>query len=303
MTDDERPDDITGEEPAPLSSADEQWVVAQLRSLPPVEMPRDVQARLEAALAAEAGTAPTREGTAPEWAQGESGNVVPLRRRAPFGAALMRAAAGLLLVVGGVVAVGYVGAQLAGTSNDSADQGASTTSSPAAEDAAGSASVPVYASGTAYTEDSIATQASALTTSAGTPIDEITLAAAPTGPSASSSESASASAAASELASEPGSGSGDSGGLGKGERSLGEWLAGIREAATTSALPLCIQSLLTAGDTVLAVDAASFDQEPAYIVVGQGADSKLWYFAVRPTCLDPDTTDAVVLQFGNLDAG
>jgi hypothetical protein len=313
MSDDER-DESLDDVPA-LSKDEELEVIATLRSLPPVTMPADVQARLETALAAAVTDHPVAGAGGPDWAA--DATIVPLSARRRRSAALLRVAAAVLVLVAGVGAIGWIGAQLSGSGEDAGGSSVAAASDGGRNAVDSSASeVKLYATGAQYTDDSIATQAQALAVDPSPPVGETTF---------DLGSSASASPSAAEGAEGPATGSGSAPGpqavpgvepelevFASGpipSASLPEAAQRWRQLGTAAvlvpALPACLATLVEPGDVVIAVDAATFDGEPAYVIVGRASDSgdRLWYFAVRPTCLDPGTTDTVVLRFGTVAAG
>ncbi len=147
-------DDELDTELPPLSDSDESYVRGLLASLPPVPVPADLAARLDAALLAEA-AADAQAGTGPAAAA----TVVPLdARRAARGARSTRvlqvAAAGIVLVAGGFAVVKL-------TDNGS---GQSTSAGVAAPAASAVEQAVVTHSGHEYSDETLVADVRSLAT-------------------------------------------------------------------------------------------------------------------------------------------
>jgi hypothetical protein len=249
--------------PDQLSAADDAFISAVLAGLPPVTMPADVAARIDAALAelpaaeavAEPSASPTvvpfaaRSGPAPGW-------------RNPR---VLQVAAVLVLVVGG----GIVGIKtFAG--HASAPFSASTEAAPAAGGAA--EKTAITRSNRAYTAATLVADVHSLVAS-GTLTTGSLQAGAP-GPEVPSRAQATRSTT-------PASGTSNTGSLDATLRVL---------TSSTATLAPCIATLeegLPSYVDPIAVDAGTYEGKPALIVVLPGADDPTAYFdvwIVGPAC-------------------
>ena len=249
---------------------------ATLRALPPIPMPADVVARLEAALAAAAAETPAAEAASASAltsapAAGGTADVVPFARPArnrpprtrefPLGAA----AAVVLVLAIGAVAIGL---------SNKGESKRSTASTPAAaassSAAASTASTTVIESGTNYTAADIRSQVIGVVNGAApdaanlygalrAPAEGGSSAAAAPAPAAAATTSAAA-PAASFASAAPADGSAPAFGLPARTAPSGP-------LSDPAALARCIQTLVQKAEQPVLVDYATFNGVPSTIIV------------------------------------
>jgi hypothetical protein len=236
-----------------LSPDDDAFVHDLLSSLPPVPMPPDVLARLNAALAAEAGI--------------RSGTVVPLdqaRRQRRPSTRVLSAAAALVLVVAG----GYAVLRGQGTSG-------SDTSGSTAVAGAQPGTYAVEQTGTQYRTDALEAQVHTLVAhQTSTPAAETATPSVP--PTLSSLDASGRTPTASD----------SSGSAGTSVAVAAPLSSLVASSTSLQGCLTAVEDTAPATEHVVAVDAGTFDGQPALVVVVLSAETSTQFgvFIVSPAC-------------------
>jgi hypothetical protein len=284
----QHPDDAELPELPELSAADDAFVAALLADLPELTMPADVAARLANSLSALASTEPALPAAA--------STVVPISAAAPAtrwrNPRMLQAAAVIVLVVG----VGVVGLKVMSS-------GTSGAPAPAAAAGSGGKDAVITTSGHAYTKVSLASDVQTLvaghplTTTGETPAPPPT--AVPTGPTAGALSSGTSSPVASPDSATVQT-TGPAGTAASGTTTAQRQATAGLVASTTAFAPCLavIEDGLNPPVEPLAVDAGSYNGQPAVVVVLPGNDDPTSYdvWVVGPTCGTDKNADLIQYQ-------